>query len=144
MQGFELKAIRKELAMSQAAFAKALGVSRVLVNQMEREEAPITGRTETAAATLVDRVRLVSDTYSVDRAETTGEYLVVRRTLRERYSERALYSGQGETWLYGKFDRRDHAYRWAAALQRANDPRNTRKLTRERQKEMKAMEALNA
>ncbi|WP_278983420.1 helix-turn-helix domain-containing protein [Sphingobium yanoikuyae] len=133
MQYSEFKAIRKELAMSQAAFASELGVSRVLVNQMERGEAKITDRTEAAARNLVAKVRLVTDGYSVDRAETTGEYIVVRRTVRERDRPGAIYSGHSEVWLYGKFRRRDHAYRWALALSRANDPRNTRSLIRQRE-----------
>lgn len=49
MQPDGLKAIRKELGLSQQQFATALGVSRVLVGQMERAQAPIETRTELAA-----------------------------------------------------------------------------------------------
>ncbi|WP_242183182.1 helix-turn-helix transcriptional regulator [Sphingomonas sp. CARO-RG-8B-R24-01] len=49
MQGSELKAIRKTLGMSQAAFADALGLTAKFVGMMERGDAPLEKRTELAA-----------------------------------------------------------------------------------------------
>lgn len=44
-----MKAMRQDLGLSQADFAEAIGVSRVLVGQMERDQAPIEKRTAMAA-----------------------------------------------------------------------------------------------
>lgn len=48
MQGADLKAIRKALAMSQADFGAALGLTSKFVGMMERGEALIERRTELA------------------------------------------------------------------------------------------------
>ncbi|WP_081856852.1 helix-turn-helix transcriptional regulator [Sphingobium sp. DC-2] len=128
----ELKSARKVLAMSQAEFADSIGVSRVLVGQMERGDAPITPRTSTAVEMLLAKTKLISDVYWVEDS-AKGGYIVVRRTDRQHDRPNALYSGHSQTWLYGEFARRDHAYRWAAALRNSADPRNTRKLIRSRE-----------
>ncbi|GLT00146.1 hypothetical protein GCM10007897_15300 [Sphingobium jiangsuense] len=54
MQPDELKELRKALGLSQQEFADALGVSRVLVGQMERGQAPIERRTALAARYLAE------------------------------------------------------------------------------------------
>lgn len=54
MQPDELKAARKALGLSQEAMADAMGVSRVLIGQMERGKAPIERRTELAALYLAE------------------------------------------------------------------------------------------
>jgi len=54
MQPDELKEIRKAMGLSQQDFAVALGVSRVLVGQMERGQAPIERRTALAAQYLAE------------------------------------------------------------------------------------------
>lgn len=53
MQGDELKALRQGLGLSQADFADAIGLSRVLIGQMERGQAPIEKRTAMAARYLM-------------------------------------------------------------------------------------------
>jgi len=49
MQGFELKAIRESLGMTQAQFADVLDISRAFVSLMERGENAVERRTELAA-----------------------------------------------------------------------------------------------
>ncbi|WP_416463165.1 helix-turn-helix domain-containing protein [Sphingomonas sp. VDB2] len=49
MQAEDLKSKRLDMGLSQADFADAIGVSRVLLGQMERGQAPIEKRTAMAA-----------------------------------------------------------------------------------------------
>jgi transcriptional regulator with XRE-family HTH domain len=49
MQGSDLKAIREHLGLSQDEMAERLGLSRVMVGLMERDQRPIERRTEQAA-----------------------------------------------------------------------------------------------
>lgn len=57
MQAEDLKQARKALGLSQEEMADAIGVSRVLLGQMERAQAPIEKRTAIAArAILTERM----------------------------------------------------------------------------------------
>lgn len=46
MQADEMKQIRKALGLTQQQLADQLGLSRVIIGLMEREQAPIERRTE--------------------------------------------------------------------------------------------------
>jgi transcriptional regulator with XRE-family HTH domain len=62
MQADDLKGARKALGMSQEAMADAIGVSRVLLGQMERDQAPIEKRTAVAASgVLNDKMPIYND-----------------------------------------------------------------------------------
>lgn len=52
MDGKELTEIRKALGLSQAEFGERIGMSRVMVGLMERDQRPISARTEAAARSL--------------------------------------------------------------------------------------------
>jgi len=54
MQPEELKALRKSVGWSQAEMAEAIGMSRVLIGQMERGQAPIEKRTGLAVRYVTD------------------------------------------------------------------------------------------
>lgn len=123
MQGTDLRELRAIVGMTQAKFADALGVSRKTVNDIENSPGPIDTRTMLAARFLADR-------YSV--CPTPKGYAVVRRTIKSVPRELAMAQIHGQTVLYGLFDRRDHAYRWVAALREAEEPRATRRVLRER------------
>jgi transcriptional regulator with XRE-family HTH domain len=124
MQGSELKALRKATGLSQAELADAVGLTSTYVGMMEREQKAIEPRTEAAARFLLDR-------FWVGQAKD-GRYTVARKTVRELPHDTAMFYSLSELMLYGVFGRRDHAYRWAAALRQSKSPRNTRKLLRER------------
>lgn len=132
MQREELKQIRTSLRLSQAEFAARLGLSRVFVGMMERGDKPIGERTVMAARAILKNERLVDDSFSVLPAKD-GSYLVARRTERERFDTEAMYHGQSSLIAYGKFNRRDHAYRWASALHVSPDPRAARGFARMRE-----------
>lgn len=67
MQPDELKELRKALDLSQQEFADALGVSRVLVGQMERGQAPIERRTSLAARYLAEHPEECDEARSMAR-----------------------------------------------------------------------------
>lgn len=54
MQGEGLKTVRTRLGLSQAAFGKALGLSREAINKMEAGTMPIERRTVLAALYLIE------------------------------------------------------------------------------------------
>jgi hypothetical protein len=64
-------------------------------------------------------------------------YAVAQRLIREIDRPNAMFYSHGETMLCGEFKRRDHAYRWCAALHRSDNARNTRELLRRRAAEVK-------
>jgi len=130
MTNDEFKSIRKATGLSQEAIARQLGVSRKTVNEMENG-APIDRRTELAMQALAQRIKLISDAYWVEDT-IRGTYAVVRRTVREYDRPNALYYGHSEVMLYGEFARYKDAERWRTALLASDNPRNTRKLIRER------------
>ncbi|MFZ2996813.1 helix-turn-helix transcriptional regulator [Sphingobium sp.] len=55
MQPTEMRDIRKAAGLTQEQLADAIGVSRVLIGQMERGNAPIEKRTELAIRYVVDQ-----------------------------------------------------------------------------------------
>jgi DNA-binding XRE family transcriptional regulator len=59
MQGEGLKAVRTALGLSQAAFGKALGLTREAINKMESGTFPIERRTELAALYLAEHPEIV-------------------------------------------------------------------------------------
>jgi DNA-binding XRE family transcriptional regulator len=130
MTGEELKARRKGMGYTQDGLAKVLGVSRKTINEMENG-GPIDKRTELAVAAESRRVKLIEHVLWVE-ASKRDTYIVVRRTIREIDRPGAMFYAHGETWLFGEFKRRDHAYRWCTALHRTDNARETRRLTRER------------
>lgn len=132
----EMRALRKGMAMTQVNFALELGMSRKSIVEMEGGKAPIETRTAIALRRLARQIRLVEDTFWVERTPR-GEYAVARKTVREHPHAQAMFYLKSNLILYGLFARRDHAYRWAAALRIANNPRNTRKLQLERAAEVR-------
>ena len=130
MTGDELKVARKGMGLGQHELAEKLGVSRKSVSEWERGS-PIDKRTEMALRDLSRSYRLYHDYYKVENAKD-GRYLVVRSLMREEPRMNALAYFYGLTRLYGIFERRDHAYRWAGALTRCDQPRDTRALASER------------
>lgn len=135
----ELKALRKGTGLSQQGLANHLGVSRKFVNEMENG-APIDTRTELAVQNLARRVKLISDLFWVDES-IRNTFIVIRRTEKEHDRPDALYWGHSETILYGEFNSRKHAERWARALRQSDNPRNTQKLIRARDAEFAEQEA---
>lgn len=139
MTGAELKMIRKGMGLGQHELAERLGVSRKSVSEWERG-APIDKRTTLAIRDLARSYRLYHDYYKVETARD-GRYIVVRSLMREEPRLNAMAYFYGLTRLYGIFKRRDHAYRWAGALTRCEQPRDTRELGKEREIEGKEREA---
>lgn len=62
MQPDELKELRKSVGWSQAEMAEAIGMSRVLIGQMERGQAPIEKRTGLAVRYVVQQAAMTSAT----------------------------------------------------------------------------------
>jgi DNA-binding XRE family transcriptional regulator len=135
MTSEEMKAIRKGTGLSQQGIASELGVSRKTINELENGAA-IDRRTELAMQTLARKIKLTSDVFWVEDT-IRGTHIVVRRTVQEHDRPDALYYGRSLTMLYGEFKRREHAERWWRALSRSDNPRNTRKLLRQRETEQK-------
>lgn len=119
-----LKDLRTLAGASQAKVAEAVGLSRETVNQMEGGRAPVEKRTELAIRHLYDRYRVMR--------VPDGRYAVVRRTVRSLPSDTAIASLISDSILYGLFARRDHAYRWVAALRQSTRPRMTQAERREK------------
>lgn len=129
MQGDELKRLRTARGLDQSKVADALGLSRVFVGMMERDQKPIEPRTALAARLLYDRY----DVQRVEAGDYQGWYMVVRRTLSDGHNPKAIASFVGTSALYGLFRRRDHAYRWIAALKSSRyDPRCSHLVRRQR------------
>jgi DNA-binding XRE family transcriptional regulator len=122
------------MAMTQSELANRLGMSRKTIVEMEGARAPIEKRTAVAVNRLAQQVHLREDVFWVEQARD-GQYAVVRRTVRELPHSQAMFYMNSTLMLYGVFARRDHAYRWAAALQLADNPRNTQSLIRDRNAE---------
>ena len=130
MTGEEIKAIRKGTGLSQEGIGNQLGISRKTVNEMENGTT-IDRRTELAMQALARKIKLISDVFWVEDS-VRNTHVVVRRTVREYDKPNALYSGHSELILYGEFEHRLHAERWRGALSRSDNPRNSRKLLRQR------------
>lgn len=136
MIGEELRARRKKMGYTQDGLARVLEVSRKTINEMENG-GPIDKRTELAVLAESRRVRVLENTVWV-MPTIRNTYAVARRLIREIDHPTAMFYSQGETMLFGEFRRRDHAYRWCAALQRSDNARETRTLTRKRTAERDA------
>ena len=131
MDGIELRAIRKSIAMTQHELADALGVSRKTVIGWEAATAPLDKGVELQVREVAGQIRVVENRFWVDET-IDGSYAVVRRRIRDLPLKWAAAYIHGETSLYGVFPRRDQAYRWCSALQGSADPRNTRRLLKQR------------
>ena len=135
MTGEDLKALRKGMGYTQEGLGKVLGVTRKTINEMEGG-APIDKRTEMAVLAETRRVKVIEHTFWV-MPTVNDTYAVAQRLIREIDRPTAMFYSHGETMLYGEFKRRDHAYRWCAALHRSDNARNTRELLRRRAAELK-------
>jgi len=135
MTGEDLKALRKGMGYTQEGLGKVLGVTRKTINEMEGG-APIDKRTEMAVLAETRRVKVIEHTFWV-MPTVNDTYAVAQRLIREIDRPNAMFYSHGETMLYGEFKRRDHAYRWCAALHRSDNARNTRELLRRRAAELK-------
>lgn len=135
MTGEDLKALRKGMGYTQEGLGKVLGVTRKTINEMEGG-GPIDKRTEMAVLAESQRVRVVEHTFWV-MPTVNNTYAVAQRLIREIDRPNAMFYSHGETMLYGEFKRRDHAYRWCAALHRSDNARNTRELLRRRAADVK-------
>jgi DNA-binding XRE family transcriptional regulator len=134
MTGNDMRAIRKSIALTQHELAERLRVTRKTVVGWEASEGDLDEGVALQVHKIVGAIRLIEHTFWVDPT-IRNTYAVVGR--------RILGMGgkiNGATLLYGEFKRRDHAYRWCAALQVCNvDPHVTRKLHRERREEQAAL-----
>jgi transcriptional regulator with XRE-family HTH domain len=135
MTGEDLKALRKGMGYTQEGLGKVLGVSRKTINEMEGK-APIDKRTQMAVQAESRRVKVIEHTFWV-MPTVNDTYAVAQRLIREIDRPNAMFYSHGQTMLYGEFKRRDHAYRWCAALHRSDNARNTRELVRRRAAELK-------
>ncbi len=134
MNGDELKARRKGIGYTQDGLARVLGVSRKTINEMENG-GTIDTRTELAVLAESRRVNVLENTFWV-MPTIRNSYAVAQRLIREIDRPNALFYAHGSTMLFGEFKRRDHAYRWCAALHRSDNARNTRDLLRRRAADM--------
>lgn len=130
MTSDELKARRKSMGYTQEGLAKVLGVSRKTINEMENG-GTIDTRTEMAVLAESRRVKVLENTFWV-MPTIHNTYAVAQRLIREIDHPNAMFYSHGSTMLFGEFARRDHAYRWCAALHRSDNARNTRELIHRR------------
>ena len=140
MNGLDLRAARKKAAMTQHELAEALDVSRKTVISWEQSDKDLDEGVTLKALKAIGSIRLLEDTYRVETTQA-GDYAVVGRRVRDLPSRDAMVWLHSELRLFGVFKRRDHAYRWQAALVASADPRDTRKLARERLAEVSAAAA---
>lgn len=125
MIGSELRAIRKQMGLTQHELSERLGVTRKTLIGWEATQSDIDKGVSLRVREIAGQVRLVERKFWVEQFAQT--YAVIGR--------RILGHGMqinGATILYGTFNRRDHAYRWCTALTETADTRVTRKLHRER------------
>lgn len=127
MTGKELREIRKSKSQTQHEWAIKLGVSRKTIVAWEATEGSLDDGVDLQVRRLAGQIRLVEDTFQVFPT-ANGTYGVSRRRIIGQ--NRRI---DGSAVLYGEFKRRDHAYRWCAALQIAKTEttaRRTKKLIR--------------
>lgn len=132
-----MRALRKKIALTQFELGQRLGVSRKTIVGWEASEDPLDDRIALQVRNAAGQVRVIEHEFRVDTT-ITGTYAVVRQRVLALPVEWAAGYVSGDTMLFGEFKRRDHAYRWSAALQRTADPRNTRSLIKKRAKEHRA------
>jgi DNA-binding XRE family transcriptional regulator len=133
MNGEELRFRRKGMGYTQEGLANVLGVSRKTINEMENG-GPIDKRTELAVLAESKRVQVLEHTVWV-MPTIRGTYAVAQRLIREIERPGVMFYSHGQTLLFGEFRRRDHAYRWCAALRQSDNSRETRKLARQRKED---------
>jgi DNA-binding XRE family transcriptional regulator len=138
MEPDEFRALRRGLALTQAGIASWLGVSRKTVVEMEAGRSNIDERTTISVRRLAERTKVLENAFWVEESNR-GTWYVVRKTSRQMPHDTAMFYLQSDRMLYGEFNRRVDAYRWCSALRQADNPRNTRKLERERAAEMKCL-----
>lgn len=126
MNGNELRAVRKKIGLTQHELSERLGVTRKTLIGWEALETDIDNGVALQVQEIAGSIRLVERTFWVSDTINNTYAVVGRRIL--GYGMRI----DGSTILYGEFTRRDHAYRWCAALQATANPRITRNLHRDR------------
>jgi DNA-binding XRE family transcriptional regulator len=131
MDADELRALRRGMALTQAGVANWLGVSRKTIVELEAGRSAIDERTAISIRRMAERTKVLENSFWVEESKR-GTWLVIRRTSREMPHETAMFYMQSDRMLYGEFERRIDAYRWCSALRQADNPRNTRRLERER------------
>ncbi len=139
MNGSEMRAARKKVAMTQHELAQRLGVSRKTVVGWEQSTDPLDEGVVLQVRRVTGQIRLIENTFSVFDPTPRGSYAVWGRRIQEVPSATAARLVTGATLLYGEFRRRDHAYRWCSALQASADPRRSRKQIRETNEEVRRM-----
>jgi DNA-binding XRE family transcriptional regulator len=136
MSAGEFRALRQGMALTQAGLAGWLDLSRKTVVELEAGRAFIDARTAIALRHMAERTKMLENSFRVEESDR-GTWIIVRRTRRQMPHATAMFYTQGDAMLYGEFDRRLDAYRWCAALRNADNPRNTRKLQRQRSAEQR-------
>lgn len=126
-----MRAARKKVAMTQHELAARLRVSRKTIVGWEQSADPLDEGVALQVFNITRQIRLVENSYRVDVTKH-GTYAVVGRRIRNVPHPTAMAWFSSELMLFGEFERRDHAYRWRAALEATADPRGTRKLIKER------------
>lgn len=126
-----MRATRKKVAMTQSELAAQLGVSRKTIIGWEQSASPLDEGVALQVFNVTRQIRLIENSYRVE-STVTGTYAVVGKRVRNVPSPTARAWFHSELMLFGEFKRRDHAYRWCAALEATADPRGTRKLLRQR------------
>ena len=134
----EFRALRRGMALTQAGLANALSISRKTVVEIEAGRAPIDERTAISLRRMAERTKVLENSFWVEESKRKT-WAVIRRTSREMPHATAMFYVQSDLILYGEFHRRVDAYRWCAAQRYADNPRNTRKLQRQRDAEMKGL-----
>lgn len=144
MTSGELRSVRKDIGLTQAGLAAALGLSRKHIVALEGGSAAVDRRTELAVAALAaQRGTVIEDRFDVG-VSVSGTFYVSRRTVRKVPHPTAMLWTNSELVLYGEFDRALHAHRWRKALTRSDNPRNTRKLLRSRAAEQQRWPEIEA
>jgi DNA-binding XRE family transcriptional regulator len=135
MNGQEMRATRKRIALTQHELAQRLGVSRKTIVGWEASDTALDEGIALQILQAAGQIRLVENVYWIDVTKD-GSYAVINRRIRTFPTEWAANYTHGATMLFGVFKRRDHAYRWCAALQSSADPRYTRRLIKQRAAEL--------
>ena len=135
MIGTGLRAVRKMAAMTQHELAEKLGVSRKTVVGWEQSPEALQEGVVLQILNITGQIRVIENSYRVE-ATAEGAYAVAGKRVRDLPAVHAMVWLHSEVMLFGVFKRRDHAYRWRAALEATADPRNTRKLIKERRVEV--------
>ncbi|VWX49338.1 hypothetical protein NOVOSPHI9U_210005 [Novosphingobium sp. 9U] len=116
--------MRERASLDKQATVDELCLLLSLMKALKEAGAP-------SSVPLTATIESMSDAVWVERS-FTGSYITVRQTrLRQVERDAGFWSGR-QTRLYGEFERRDHAERWARAIQTCAAPRYTRAVERRR------------